>query len=70
MKATLIVVGLLIATAGGVIAYRAFFLEPSAAVIITNTTVRQLPNYSRVAGGLVLLVLGAAIAFLAVRLRK
>lgn len=70
MKATLIVVGLLIATAGGVIAYRAFFLEPSAAVIITNTTVRQLPNYSRVAGGLALLVLGAAIAFLAVRLRK
>ena len=51
------------AAVGGVIAYRALFLEPSAAVVITNTKIRELPNYTRVIGGIALLVAGAAIAF-------
>jgi hypothetical protein len=51
------------AAVGGVIAYRALFLEPSAAVVITNTEIRELPNYTRVVGGIVLLIAGAAIAF-------
>jgi len=65
-----ITLGIAIAALGGVIAYRAYFLEPSAAVVITNTEVRELPNTARVMGGLALIVVGAAMAFLAGRTRK
>jgi hypothetical protein len=58
-----VIFGIVIAAVGGVIAYRAVFLEPSAAVVITNTEIRELPNYTRVIGGMVLLVAGAAVAF-------
>jgi len=50
--------------------YRALFLEPSAAVIITETEVRELPNTARVVGGIALLVIGAAVAFFAARRRS
>ena len=65
MKPILMAVGILIATAGGVIAYRALFLEPTSTVVITETEVRELPNYTRVVGGTLLLLIGAAVAFLA-----
>ena len=67
MKIIFLIVGLLIAAAGGVIAYRALFLEPSAAVVITETDVRELPNTLRVAGGIAMLVVGAALAFFGAR---
>lgn len=57
--------GLLLASIGGVIFYRAMFLEPSAAVVITNTDVREVPNTMRIIGGVALFVAGATIAFLA-----
>ena len=60
----------LIAAIGGVIAYRAYFLEPSAAVVITSTEVRELPNTARVMGGLALTIVGAAMAFLAARTKR
>lgn len=69
LKVVLIIAGLLLASAGGVIAYRALYLEPAAAVVITNTDVREVPNTMRVVGGLALLATGAAIAFLAARKR-
>ena len=69
MKAVLVCVGILLAAIGGVIAYRALYLEPAAAVVITNTDVREVPNTMRVVGGLALLAAGAAIAFLAARKR-
>jgi hypothetical protein len=50
---------------GGVVAYRAYFLEPTAAIIITNTDVRELPNTFRIIGGIALLIAGAGIAFFA-----
>lgn len=53
----------MIATAGGVITYRALYVEPRSAVIITETSVRQLPNYTRVIGGALLFVGGTALAF-------
>jgi len=53
------------AAIGGVILYRALFLEPSSAVIVTETEVRELPNTARVVGGIALLVIGAIVAFLA-----
>jgi hypothetical protein len=65
-----IIFGIVIAAIGGVIAYRALFLEPSSAVVITETEVRELPNTARVVGGIALLTIGAIIAFLAARRRK
>jgi hypothetical protein len=59
-----IILGIVVAAVGGVIAYRALFLEPSVAVVITNTEIRELPDYTRVVGGIVLLIAGAAIAFI------
>ena len=70
MKYVLIIVGLVIATTGGVIAYRAMFLEPSAAVVITNTEVREVQNYTKIGAGVLLLIIGAAITYLAARPRK
>ena len=60
-----IVFGIIIAAIGGVIAYRAYFLEPVATVVISNEGVRELPDTFRIVGGIALLVLGAAMAFAA-----
>jgi len=65
LRPVVIVVGIVIAAIGGVIAYRAFFLEPSAAGVISSEGVRELPDTFRVVGGIVLLIVGAAIAFTA-----
>ena len=69
LRSILVVFGIVIAAVGGVVAYRAYFLEPTAAIIITNTDVRELPNTFRIVGGIVLLIVGAAIAY-AAALRK
>jgi hypothetical protein len=69
LRAILLVVGILLATTGGVITYRALYLDPSSAVVITNTQVREVPNYARILGGTLLLVGGAAIAFFGVHRR-
>ena len=63
MRAFLIVLGIILAAIGGAIAYRAFFLEPTAAVVISNEGVRELPNTFRVFGGIALLIVGAGMAF-------
>jgi hypothetical protein len=64
----IIIFGIVIGAVGGVIAYRAFFLEPSAAIVITNEGVRELPNTFKILVGIALLMVGAAVAFtLAVR---
>jgi hypothetical protein len=68
MKALLLIVGIMLATVGGVITYRALYVEPRSAVIITETDIRQLPNYTRVVGGALLFVGGTALAlFVAIR---
>ena len=61
------ILGLAVAVAGGVIAYRALFLEPSAAIVVTNTDIREVPNTLRVAGGIIMLIAGMALAFYAAR---
>lgn len=68
-KTILIIAGILLAAAGGVMAYRALYLEPAAAVVITNTEVREVPNTTRVIGGAAMFVAGATVAFLAARRR-
>jgi hypothetical protein len=65
LRALAIIFGIVLAAVGGVIAYRAFFLEPSVALVISERGVRELPNTLRVTEGIVLLVVGAAIAFTA-----
>jgi hypothetical protein len=65
MKTLLLIVGILVATAGGVITYRALYLEPKTAVVITESGTRQLPNQARVIGGALLFVGGSALALFA-----
>ncbi len=65
-----IIFGIVLAAVGGVIAYRAFFVEPSSVVVISNSGVRELPDTLRVLGGILLLVLGAVVAFTAARRGK
>ena len=70
LRTIAIIFGIVIAAVGGVVAYRAYFLEPSAAIVITNTDVRELPDTFRVVGGIVLLIVGAAIAYTAALRKK
>jgi hypothetical protein len=65
MKALLLIVGILAATAGGVITYRALYVEPKSAVVITETEVRQIPNQARVVAGALMFVSGSALALYA-----
>ena len=65
MKIFLLIVGILVATAGGVICYRALYVEPKSAVVITESGIRQIPNQARVVGGALLFVGGAALALFA-----
>jgi len=64
LRAILIIFGIVLGAVGGVIAYRAYFLEPTAAIVISNEGVRELPNTFRVVGGLALLIVGALLAFM------
>ena len=65
MRLFLVIFGIALAAAGGALAYRSYFVEPSAAVVITETAVREVPNMARVAVGLLLLAAGAALALFA-----
>ncbi len=68
MKALLLIIGVMLAAIGGVITYRALYVEPKSAVVITETDIRQLPNYTRVVSGALLFVGGTALAlYVAVR---
>jgi len=61
----LVIFGIVLGAVGGVIAYRAYFLEPTAAIVISNEGIRELPNTFRIVGGLLLLLVGAGLAFTA-----
>lgn len=62
MKTLLLILGILLATIGGVITYRALYVEPPSSVVITDRDIRELPNYTRVVGGALLFVGGTALA--------
>lgn len=70
MRIFLIILGLIVATAGGVIAYRAWAIDPRTAVVISDSGIREIPSYARIVGGLTMFVVGAAAAFLAARRRR
>lgn len=65
MKALLLIVGIIVATAGGVIAYRALYVEPRYTVVISESGIRELPDQARVIGGALLFVGGSALAIYA-----
>ena len=65
MKALLLIVGILIATAGGVITYRTLYVEPKSAVVITDSGIRQIPDQARVIGGALMFIGGSALALFA-----
>ncbi len=67
MRIAAIIIGVVLAALGGVIAYRAAFLEPNAAIVVTDRDVREVPDMLRIVGGVALLLAGAAIAFFAAR---
>jgi hypothetical protein len=69
MRIVALILGLAVAAWGGVLAYRAFFLEPSATAIINTSTgaMHEYPNMLRVTLGLMMLVGGACISFFAAR---
>src|SRR5690242_12821882 len=67
LKSFVLIVGILVATTGGVITYRALYVEPRSAVVISETGIRSVPDYKRVIAGALLLVGGAAVAFMAAR---
>jgi hypothetical protein len=62
--------GILLAALGGVLAYRAAFVAPRTAVVITETGVREMPDIWRIILGLALLIAGACLTFLAARPRR
>jgi hypothetical protein len=70
VRILLLIVGVLVATAGGVITYRTLYVEPKSAVVITETGIRQIPNQARVVGGALLFVGGSALALYAATRRR
>ena len=70
MRIFIIILGLIVATTGGVTAYRAWAIDPRTAVVISDSGIREIPSYARLVGGLTMLVVGAAAAFLAARRRR
>ena len=67
MKIFVLIVGILVATVGGVTTYRALYVEPRSSFVVSDSGVRSLPNYKHVIGGALMLVGGAAVAFVAAR---
>lgn len=65
VRILLIIFGIVIAAVGGVVSYRAYFLAPAEAIVISEEGVREVPDYFRIVSGLILLVVGAAIAYTA-----
>ena len=69
MRIVALILGLAIATWGGVLAYRALFLEPSATTTVDTNTgeLHEYPDMLRVTLGLTMLAGGACVAFFASR---
>lgn len=63
VRVFLIIFGIVMAAVGGVVAYRAYFLAPPEAIVISESGIREVPDFFRVISGLMLFIVGAAIAF-------
>jgi hypothetical protein len=69
MRPVALILGIVFAAWGGVIAYRAFFTEPAATAVLDTATgaVSQYPDLLRVSLGILMLAGGGCIAFFAAR---
>ena len=72
LKIVALILGLVIAAWGGVIAYRALVLNPNPTAVVNTGTgeVKEFPSTIRGVSGLVMLVGGAGIAFYALRRKR
>jgi hypothetical protein len=69
-RAAVVVIGIALAAAGGTIAYRAAFVEPRTAVLISDEGAREVTNTPRIVGGIILFLLGVALPVYAARRRR
>lgn len=68
MRIIALIAGVLIAAVGGALAYHGLFVEPPRADLVTATgSVHKVPNMLHVIGGIIMLVAGACVAFIAAR---
>jgi hypothetical protein len=72
MRIVLIIVGIVLAAVGGVIAYHAAFASAPTAFVVNESSgsIREVHNVGRVALGVLLLIAGAGLAFYAARARR
>ena len=66
-RAIITILGIVVAAAGGAVAYHAAYIAPRAAVVVTESSVREVPNLWRIGLGLAVLVLGTLVAVRAAR---
>ena len=71
MRIALIIVGVVVAAAGGALAYHALFVAPPSSFVVNSSSgsVREIHSFWRALGGFALLFAGLAVAFLAARRR-
>lgn len=67
MRIAAMVIGVVLAALGDVITYCAAFLEPNAAVIVTDRDMPEMPDMLRLVGGIALLLVGTVTALVAAR---
>lgn len=71
MRLIAFIIGIVIATLGGVLLYRALYLDPRTTIVVTETAVREMPGTLRIASGALMLVGGASLAiYSAIRRRR
>jgi hypothetical protein len=71
VRPLLIIAGIVLAAVGGVIAYHAAFVAPPTAFVVSGSSgsVHEVHSVWRISLGVLLLVAGAGLAFLAARRR-
>jgi Sec-independent protein secretion pathway component TatC len=71
MRVLLIIAGVVLAAVGGVIAYQAAFVAAPTAFVVNESSgsVHEVHSVGRIAGGVLLLIAGAGLAFFAARRR-
>ena len=70
MRIIVFIVGIVIAAAGGALVYHALFIEPPNALVTSTGTIREVPNMLHIVGGIIMLIIGASLAFFSLRRKR
>ena len=71
MRIIAFIAGIIVAAAGGVLVYHAWFVEPPKATLVTDTgTIREMPNMLHIVGGIIMLLIGTGLAFFSLRRKR